>query len=325
MNNSNIHLAEYGLQLGISKNKFVVKQYGKIVESTPEDQVKRIIIDSKGVLLSSDVIQKCSQQNIPIDFIDYNANPYASLITFSASLAQNTLKQVEILNTNRHLELAKSFIKGKAKNQVNYIKYLEKYHKKLSDDIEVMENLLRNMKYKAKDINSLLGYEGNISSAYWKALKKVLNEDIAFEKRDRRGATDLFNMSLNYSYAILYGKVQSNLVKAGLSLHVSYLHSLNSSKPTLVYDFIEEFRTFIVDRVIISLFNRKEKITLDPHGLLNKQSRQLIAKNIYEKFDSYTTYREEKRKVEDIIEIQAYKLFNAINNSKTYHPFIGKY
>lgn len=115
------------------------------------------------------------------------------------------------------------------------------------------------------------------------------------------------------------------MLKAGLSLHISFLHSLNGTKPTLVYDFIEEFRAFIVDRTIVSILNKKEKISLDQDGLLTKSSRDLIAKNIYEKLGSYINWKKENRKLENIIEIQAYNLSKAINGEIKYKPFIGKY
>ena len=36
-------------------------------------------------------------------------------------------------------KLAKAFIKSKAKNQLNYLKYLEKYHDNLDNFIETIE------------------------------------------------------------------------------------------------------------------------------------------------------------------------------------------
>jgi group II intron reverse transcriptase/maturase/CRISPR-associated endonuclease Cas1 len=324
-NESTIHISEFGLFLGISKNKFVVKKYGKVLKAVPENLVQRIVIDSKGVTIGTDLIEKCADKSINIDFIDKDSNPYASIISYKSSLAQNTHKQLELINTQRQLDLALAFIKGKAKNQINYIKYLDKYHNKMKEDIKTMESLLKILETSYKSSEQIMGYEGQISSVYWNCIKKILLESINFEKRVHQGARDIFNCCLNYGYAILYGKVQSYLLKAGLSLHVSFLHSMNETKPTLVFDFIEEFRSFVVDRTIVSMINKKERIKLDDKGLLTKTSRQLIAKNIYEKFGTYTIWRKERRRVEDIIEIQAYNLARSIDKGDKYKPFIGKY
>ena len=320
---STLHIAEPGLFLGISKNKFVVKKYGKIYKSFPISTIKRIILEGKGYSLSSNVIKKAAKENISIDFIDRDYNPYASLISYKASLAQNAIKQIELLNTPKQLELASMFIRGKAKNQLNYLKYQNKYHKILNEHINKIEAIIPKIKM-AKSSSELMGIEGSISAVYWDGVKLFL--DAPFEARVTKGARDLVNSSLNYGYAILYGVVQQALVEAGLSLHISYLHSLDRTKPTLTFDFIEEFRTFIVDRTIFAIINRNEPIKLNKEGLLNKKSRLLIAQNIKETLGSYISWRKEYRQMQNIIKIQAYNLAEVINNPrKKYKPFIGKY
>lgn len=322
-NDSTLHITQPGLTLGISKNKFVIKQYGKVQNSYPLDRVHRIIIEGKGCSFSTNVIKKCADNNITLDLLNRDALPYASLITYKSSIAQMVHKQSLILNTPMQLTLAKEFIKGKAKNQINYLKYLNKYHKILESNITKMEQILKNSK-KAQTINELMGFEGSISTLYWQSLKLIL--EVPFEKRVTLGAKDIVNSSLNYAYAILYGKVQHSLVHAGLSLHISFLHSLDDKKPTLTFDMIEEFRTFIVDRTIISMLNKSEPIKLGNDGLLTKSSRQLISKNIKEKLGSYTMWKKESTKVENIIQTQCYNLSRSIeDNSIKYKAFIGKY
>lgn len=323
-NDSTLHISQAGLSLGISKNKFVVKEYGKVQKSVPLEKVTRIILEGKGISLSTDIIKKCAQNSITIDFIDQDALSYASLVTHKATLSQTIHKQAVVLNTPLQLQLAISFIKGKAKNQINYLKYLDKYHNLLDENITKMETILKLNIKKTQTIEQLMGYEGSISALYWESLRIIL--EVPFERRVTFGAKDIVNSSLNYAYAILYGKVQHSLVHAGLSLNISFLHSLDEKKPTLTFDMIEEFRTFIVDRTIISMINKNEPIKLGNDGLLNKSSRQLIAKNIKEKLGSYTMWKKESTKVENIIQTQCFKLAKTIeDNTIVYKPFIGKF
>ncbi len=321
---SNLHISRPALTLGISKNKFVLKEYGKVFKAIPKDRINRIIIESKGISLSSNVIQECAKQGISIDFIDKKGLSYASLITYKATLSQMISKQAMILNTPLQLKLAKEFIKAKAKNQINYIKYLNKYHKILDKNIEQMIQIQKFKIKKAKNTDELMGYEGSISALYWDSLRLIL--DVPFEKRITYGAKDIVNSSLNYAYAILYGTVQHYLVHCGLSLSISFLHALDEQKPTLTFDMIEQFRTFIVDRTIVSMLNKNEPIKLDKDGLLNKKSRQLIAKNIKEKLGSYTMWKKTSIKCENIIKTQCYALAEVVNNpEKKYKGFVGKY
>lgn len=133
------------------------------------------------------------------------------------------------------------------------------------------------------------------------------------------------NSSLNYGYAILYGRIHYHAVRAGLSLHISFLHALDDTKPTLVYDMIEEFRAFVVDRVIFTMINQNESIKLDKDGRLDTQSRQKIAKNVLERIGSYTKHKHASKKIDTIIAEQAYLLSRAVKGLSTYKPFIGSY
>ncbi|MBV5278474.1 MAG: CRISPR-associated endonuclease Cas1 [Campylobacteraceae bacterium] len=318
-----LHVKTKGIMLSIAKNKFVLKEYGKVKNAYAIDTITRIILEGKGFSLSSDVISTCALRGIPIDFIDKNALPYASLVSYKASTTQTIHKQALLLQTQTQLDIAKEFIRGKAKNQINYLKYLDKYHALLKEHITQMSKILNSLKI-AKDTNAIMGYEGSISALYWDAIKLIL--EVPFEGRVTFGAKDIVNSSLNYGYAILYGKVQHCLIQSGVSLHISFLHALDDKKPTLVYDMIEEFRTFIVDRTIISMLNKSEPIKLDKEGFLTEVTRKLIATNIYEKLGSYTMWKKESRKVENIIQTQCYQLSDIINQKdETYKAFIGKY
>ncbi len=318
-----LHINTPGLMLGISKNKFVIKESGRVKHTYPLHKIKRIILEGKGFSLSSNVIAKCAQHSIALDFIDTNAIPYASLLSYNAATTQNIVAQAKVLGTPLQLQIARAFIKAKAKNQRNYLKYLDKYHNMLTANIDKIDRLAPKIKT-AQDTAALMGIEGSIATLYWESIRLIL--DAPFEHRITQGAKDLVNSSLNYAYAILYGEVQHALVKAGLSLHISFLHAMDKTKPTLSYDLIEEFRTFIVDRTVFSMINKNEPLALDGNGMLTKQSRRLLANNVKERLGSYTLWRKRSVKIESIIQSQAYHLAKVISgDEKRYKPFIGKF
>jgi len=322
-NESTLHISTPGLMLGVSKNKFVLKEYGRVKKRYQLNKVQRIILEGKGFTLSSDVIKKCVENKIGIDFIDTKALPYATLTTYNAAVFQNIVKQSMLLNTPKQLMLAKAFILGKAKNQINYLKYMNKYHHLLDKQIKSMEQNFIKIKT-ASSVDVLMGIEGSLSASYWDGVRLVL--DTPFEKRITHGARDRVNSSLNYAYAILYGEIQRALIQAGLSLNISFLHALDGNKPTLTFDMIEEFRVFVVDRVVVSMLNKDEPIKLGNDGLLTKSSRQLLARNIKEKLGSYTMWKKESRKIQNIIQTQAFHLASFVEgNEKKYKPFIGKF
>lgn len=322
--NSILHITTPFLFLGLSCGKFILRQNGKITHKFPINQITQIIINTQ-ISLSSAIIKECCKKQIPIDFIDEKTNlSYATLFTPNQAIPKNTTLQISLLKTKKSIKIAQQFIFGKLKNQINYLKYLNKYHKELMPYIETMQEILKNKILETTNINELMGFEGSAANAYWQAISVAIGHKFNFTGRITQGATDVVNSSLNYGYAILYSKILKSIVATGLSPHVSYLHALNEQKPTLAFDLIEEFRTFIVDRTIISMVNKNEPFEIS-EGMLSVKTRQNITKNINERFFAYTRYRSEEIRGEDIILRQAYALKHSIVDNQKYKPFIGRF
>jgi group II intron reverse transcriptase/maturase/CRISPR-associated endonuclease Cas1 len=320
-----LYVSQFGAYLGMSKNLITIKLKGKIVGKMPKRQCEQIIIAGKAISLSSNMVYLCVQEGIAIDFVDGRDRPFASLLSSKNAYAKMSLMQLEFIEKKKNLALAKKFILGKSKNQLNYLKYLDRYHDDVAKQIELIEQKIKQNIKKATSTSQLMGYEGEISSLYWQSLVTILQEKSNFKGRETRGAKDLVNASLNYGYAILYARVQNALLKAGLALHISFLHSLQDGKPTLVYDLIEEFRAFVVDRAVISMINKNEPLKLNSKGELSKESCHLIVQNVKERLGVYTKHKKASKKLETIIQDQAYLLARHVRGEEKYKAFIGKY
>ncbi len=319
-----IHITTPFYFLALSKGKFVLKDKGVIKHKFPINQITQIIINAQ-ISLSSAVIKECAKSKISINFIDEKTNlSYATLFTANSAISKTAASQISLLKTKRPLRIAQQFIIGKLKNQINYLKYLDKYHKNLSSEIKTIQDILKSRVPNAASVNELLGFEGSAANAYWQAIAKAIDYKFSFSGRVTQGATDVVNSALNYGYAILYSKILKSIAAAGLSPHVSYLHALDEQKPTLAFDLIEEFRAFIVDRAVISMINKNEPFEIKG-GLLSAATRQNIAKNVNEKLFTHTEYRGEELKVQDIIDKQAYALKRAVTQNEKYKPFIGRF
>lgn len=96
---------------------------------------------------------------------------------------------------------------------------------------------------------------------------------------------DLVNNMLNYGYAILYSRVCQALLAAQLNPYDSVIHVRQPGKPTFSYDFIELFRTQAVDRVVISMLQKREHAETKD-GLLTDETKNLLIKNLTEMFSN---------------------------------------
>ena len=316
-----IVIQEYVTFLGISKNKITIKKKGKITKTFPKSRIKRVIINSKGVSFSSSFVHTCVKSGINIEFIDYAYNPYAMIVSFNMAYPKTAVNQLKILHSEKRVEFAKEFVLSKIINQKNYLRYLNKYHKILDKEVENLKKLVSKIK-RATDIEVLMGYEGSAGAIYWQGIGKVLKEEDF--KRITFGAKDVINSAFNYGYALLYSKVKYSLIKAGLGVNISFLHALDK-KPVLVFDMVVEFRTYVVDRAVVFALNKSDDIKVGNDGRLTKEARKRIIEEVNERFASLHEYRGEKRKMEDIIELQAFSLAKAINENKKYIGFKAKF
>lgn len=321
---STLFIAKAGMFLGISKNTLSLKQNGMKTKNIPINQIKNIVVSTRYSSFSSAVVEMCAKNSISIDFMDDKYGHYAQLIGFNAQISELAHMQLRLIEEGGHLYLAKEFIEAKSKNQLNYLKYIDRYHEKLGIHISKIENTAKRLKAESVSGQTvLMGYEGEMSAVYWDAVKVLLGEDV-FASRVTHGASDKVNSALNYGYAILYGRAQKALVKAGLALHISFLHSPNGRKPTLVFDFVEEFRAYVVDKTVIAMASKSEILAIKD-GRLTDNAKKTLAEEILARLGGYIKWKKESRRMDDIIEEQAYLLARHIRGEAKYNGFIGKY
>jgi CRISPR-associated protein Cas1 len=98
----------------------------------------------------------------------------------------------------------------------------------------------------------LRGWEGASGKKYFACIALLMPSRFRFTNRDRRPAKDPFNALLNYSYGMMYGKVEGALIKAGLDPYIGMFHRDEHNRPALVFDVIELYRCWM-DYVVIRL------------------------------------------------------------------------
>jgi CRISPR-associated protein Cas1 len=101
----------------------------------------------------------------------------------------------------------------------------------------------------------LRGWEGASSRRYFQAISELLPEGYRFEKRSTHPAQDAFNATLNYAYGMLYAKVESSLIKAGIDPYVGIFHRDEYNRPALAFDVIEKYRIW-ADYPVVQLFRQ---------------------------------------------------------------------
>ena len=325
-----------GTFIGLTSRGITASYKGKIIAQHHKDNLSQIVVTGQGVSMSSNLIDFCLTNKIPIDFFDHQGTHLGSVL--NARFMQDTLwsKQNEVDEELRST-LSLNIITGKIKNQFGLLKYFHKYHKhrypNLHERMEKMdEAALAFKKWKAKTntisadfMEKLLGHEAQVAIHYWAYIRELFSDDnVGFERREHQGATDLVNSMLNYGYAILYVRVWQALLAAKLNPYNSLIHARQEGKPTLVYDMVEIFRSQVVDRVVVSLIQKGQDLEVR-NGLLTDKTRQLLVKSVMERLARYEKYQGQEIKMEQIILSQAKLLAKAFEGTDKFKPYVAKW
>jgi CRISPR-associated protein Cas1 len=270
---------------------------------------------------SSDLIEQFSIRGIKLFFLDFKGVAHSMLVGANQhAVVQARVNQYEYIKDNS-LILAKKLIAGKIKNQRATLCYFNKHHKSLVlasaiDELKEMALRLSN----ANDLGQILGYEGYSANVYFKSLADVGLLSDSFKNREGRGSQEIANSMLNFGYAILSSYILNAITNAGLEPYLGFLHQKRPGKMSLVLDVMEEYRAWVVDRVVIKLREQyKGKTYLDTKlkATLINEIQLTIAKRY--------SYKGKKLKLEHIIQRQVYRLSGEFAGESTYKAYIFKW
>lgn len=110
-------------------------------------------------------------------------------------------------------------------------------------------------------LEQLRGFEGEAAAAYFGVFGRLIRVDdtaFSFSGRVRRPPTDPVNALLSFLYSILMHDARSACESVGLDAAVGFLHRDRPGRPSLALDLMEELRPFLVDRLVLSLVNRRQ-------------------------------------------------------------------
>lgn len=327
-------LSGFGMYLGKKSERLQVKLGGKAVYEFPFFRISEVVVASRGVSLSSDLLKEFCERGIRLSFVEASGHPYAMLSSpVLTATVESRREQLLAYHDERGLEFGRLIVRGKIRNQRHLLSYFGKYLRQAdADRFAVISRIcpkLRSLELQAKRVEGrsidsrraeLMGLEGVAGRFYWEGVKAIIESKTEFNGRVHQGAADAFNALLNYGYGILYAHVWGAVVNAGLEPFAGYLHVDRPGKPSLVLDLVEEFRQPVVDRTVIAFTNLGQSIAMSD-GLLDEASRRTIAQKILERLSTREPFHGQQFQIRSIIQMQARSLVSFLRGKSTYRPF----
>lgn len=339
-----ITITDFGSFLGKHSERLVIRRKDQADEEHALMNIDQIIVCSSGVSLSSDLIAECTERGIEINFLSFSGAPYAKIVSPMLTATVITRReQLSAYNDERSVIIAKKLGIGKIRNQINVVKYFSKYRKSakaeiyqsLMDKVKSIQKLETELKKlkgkKIEDVRqNILNIEGRAAAIYWECVREILSGKAELSKRKHRFADDAINAALNYGYGVLYSQIWSAITLAGLEPFAGFVHVDRPGKPSLVLDFIEEFRQPVVDRVILAILNKGFKIEPEKKNpdednkqfRLSLETRKELAKRVLDRLEDEERFEGKKRKIRHIIQIQAKHLTMFLRGERDYRPFV---
>ncbi|WP_037586642.1 type I-C CRISPR-associated endonuclease Cas1c [Stenoxybacter acetivorans] len=146
----------------------------------------------------------------------------------------------------------------------------------------------------AADLDTVRGIEGDAAARYFGVFRHLLTAkqaqaDFVFDGRNRRPPRDPINAMLSLLYSVLGKEISGALQSVGLDPQVGFLHADRSGRDSLAQDILEEFRAWLVDRLVLNLVNREQvkpkDFIFDASGAvqIKDDTRKLLFKALHER------------------------------------------
>ncbi len=319
----------YGTKIGSTGER--IKLSFPNIKERKEYPIRRLdkIVILRPASLTTDAVKLALEHDVDIVYLGNFGKPVGRLFPSEPrGLAQLRRAQLETSISLKSLELAKTFVMGKCRNQIQYLEHLSsRYGKDFKNEITQMKKSLEGIEYLPsieKSKERLLGIEGSIAERYFFCLRKLHR----FPGRLPQGR-DKFNSALNYGYGMLYNEVERACLYTGLDPYLGLYHGERYGKPALVLDLVEEFRVPLVDSVVFPLFLEKKLTARGCFEKVGSKEYQLSAKGkkilvgaIQKRLSAQSVWEGKRYPLKAIVENQIRALARYFKDSnKKYLPF----
>lgn len=206
------------------------------IVTRPIEDVGLLVIESRGVNISSGLINALLDNNVVIVVCDDSHIPHGLMLPISGNSITTERSHKQIASSlPLRKQLWQQTVSAKIRNQHNLLKMVS------SEECGCMEQFAK--KVRSGDPDNL---EARAAVFYW---KNIFSGRTGFLRSDE---SDILNSYLNYGYAILRAIVARAVVASGLLPQIGLFHSNKFNPFCLADDLMEPFRPF-VDLLVIEI------------------------------------------------------------------------
>lgn len=260
-----LYITSENRYLSLDGENVVVYEEKTVVGRVPLHNLEAIV--TFGYMGASPALMgACADHNISLTFL---APSGRFLATVTGKIKGNVVlrKKQYILSEDQELSnrIARNFIIGKIYNSRWVVERATRDHAlrldvgRLKNVSGMLQNSIKNVS-SCENLDVLRGIEGEAASLYFSVFDDLIlqqKEAFYFQGRNKRPPLDNVNALLSFVYSLLSGMCAAALETVGLDPYVGFLHRDRPGRISLALDLMEELRSVLADRFVLSIINKK--------------------------------------------------------------------
>ncbi|MDP2645310.1 MAG: CRISPR-associated endonuclease Cas1 [Desulfobacterales bacterium] len=254
-----MYVLEPGSYLRRSGDALRLVKDGRTIEEIPAGGLKRLMLVGY-VSLTGAVMDFLIKNRVETVFVTPTGKFRARLVLDEhRHVAIRKAQYFRLSDPAFALGVASKVVCGKIRNMYHFLMLRCRQYQ--NNDLGVTAARLKSLAVLAADANSLdrlRGLEGFAAKLYFGAFPSLIrNQRFPFNGRNRRPPLDPVNAMLSFAYTLITNEVLSAVKTVGLDPYLGALHEIDYGRPSLACDLVEEYRTFMADRLVLGLINRQ--------------------------------------------------------------------
>lgn len=246
--------ADFGF-IGVEGQSLTVRRKKSLTARLPLKRIGGIVFyGNHGI--SAALLRRCTQMRIPVSFCQAGGQYITTLFPDSRKWHDRQAehnKKFHQLDNGARLELAKEIVSAKLNN---YSRWLEEFPRHESGTLLKALASTQDALHGAPSIESIRGHEGHAAKLIYQWIWPHSRQPgLISRMRQPRKKPDRLNVLLDFSYTLLFARLNVLMRLQGLNPYLGILHSAADPYESFVCDIQELFRARI-DRMVLRWVNR---------------------------------------------------------------------
>ncbi len=286
---NNLYITREGAYIHKERETIVIEKGAEKLLQIPVHSISGIYCFGN-MMISPQLMGFCGERGINLAFF----NPYGRFLARIQGLCSGNvlLRKAQYRMSEKHpLDIARNIVAAKVQSsKQTLLRHLRNHgeNESVKEQISPINRVIQRLKT-ASDLDMVRGLEGEAAARYFSVFNCLVvkgGDDFVFAGRNRRPPLDPINAMLSFVNSVVAQDISAALQGVGLDPQIGFLHKDRPGRDSLAQDLLEELRSFLVDRLVLTLINRQQikvgDFTTEISGAvrLNDTSRKLILQSL---------------------------------------------